>query len=94
MIGQQVSVVLPGILQTAFQTYCIRRGISNGAEGLRTMVRELPEYLALLADPPSLVDPAGPVDPANPSTSEDTNSAATQEALAGKEISNPQSTVG
>ncbi len=47
MIGTNISVKLDGLVLTAFQIYCMKRNCMNSGEGIRTMVRDLPEFLEM-----------------------------------------------
>ncbi len=47
MIGTNIQAKLDGLVLTAFQIYCVKRSCLNSGEGIRTMVRELPEFLEI-----------------------------------------------
>lgn len=47
MIGRNIQVKLNGLLFTAFQIFCAKRGYETGGEAIRDIVRELPEYKEL-----------------------------------------------
>ena len=49
MIGRTVrSVELEGNVRKALAMYCERHGVKKAAEGIRMIIRELPEYKSLL----------------------------------------------
>ena len=49
MINENISGKLEGIVLNAFQLFCSKRGIQTGGEGIRAMIRELPEYRRLFS---------------------------------------------
>lgn len=44
MIGSNIQAKLEGLVFTAFQIYCMKRNCLNSGEGIRTMIRDLPEF--------------------------------------------------
>ena len=56
MIGRTVrKVELDGNVRKALAVYCERHGVFNAAEGIRLVIRELPEYKTLteIPNPPT-----------------------------------------
>ena len=47
MIGKNISINLDGVLFTAFNLHCLKKGYQNSAEAVRDMIRELPEFKEL-----------------------------------------------
>jgi len=53
MIGQNIQIRLNGTIFTAFQIFCAKRCCENSAEGIRAIIRELPEYKELAEPKPT-----------------------------------------
>ena len=49
MIGHNVNLKLEGIIYAAFQLFCHNNGYQNSSDGVRALIRELPEFKMIQA---------------------------------------------
>ena len=66
MIGENVTGKLDGIVLTAFRIFCTKRNCQTSGEGVRAMIRELPEFKELSV-PSEMTNPALSVNQPTPS---------------------------
>ena len=57
MIAQNIQIRLNGTIFTAFQIFCAKRGCELSSEGIRAMIRELPEYQELAGNNSTSANP-------------------------------------